>query len=115
MNWLDPGFSAVPRVRFADNVRVVGEVSPADSRRAYHRAYYHAVYKPKRIAYYERTKERDRAKKAERARTRYAKNIEKMRVEARERARHRYATDPEYRARVIARAAKRRAMLKGLA
>lgn len=109
---LDPGFAVVPKVPFTGNVRSVGEPSKAEVRRAYNRAYYHAVYKPKRAAYWQRTRERDREKKKA-ARTRlYWQNVEKSRAEARDRARLRYATDPEYRARILAKSAKRRAMLK---
>lgn len=81
-------------------------------RRAYHRAYYHAVYKPKRKAYYQRTKDRDRAKKTAAANRRYWNAPEVARQKARDRLRLKYATDPDYRARVLAKSAKRRAMLK---
>ncbi len=115
MNWLDPGFAVVPRVAFAGNVRQVGEADSKALRRAYHRAYYHAVYKEKRKVYHAMTKERDRAKRSAWAKERYWRNAEKSRAEARARAKLRYDTDPEYRERVRAKSATRRAMLRGAA
>ena len=112
MNWLDPGFTVVPSVPFDGNARIVGEVDPIKAKRAYHRSYYHAVYKEKRRAYYQRTKDRDRAKRTAAANRRYWRDVEESRRKARERVRMKYATDPEYRARVLAKSAKRRAMLK---
>ena len=112
MNWLDPGFAVVPCVQFDGNARIVGEVDPVHAKRAYHRAYYHAVYKEKRRAYYLRTKDRDRAKKTAAANRRYWNAPEVARQKARDRLRLKYATDPDYRARVLAKSAKRRAMLK---